>query len=254
MSSVEIPIEKVDKWIWTYFRSMFILSRTFNQEDEMQVTSIKCFVQNVINLMPNSYLKSKFTEYVYMNSNVKNLLLSNPDLQQFFRVYSNIAEVMKYSSSQFEFLDYCSKSNFSMFIWIYLMQAYFIILLNKYGNYIKIPKFNEFRSSYDPDKLSKDDWGNSLWFIMHTSAIYAAGEMYEVFENYKAMLSCLQYILPCPKCKQHLIDNLANIDIDNCAGSRTALFRCSWELHNIVNESLGKRQPSLQEAMGYYKF
>ena len=254
MSSVEIPIEKVDKWLWTYFKSMFILSRTFNSNDEMQVTSMKCFVQNVINLMPNNYIKSRFIEYVYMNSNVKNLLLSNPDLQQFFKVYSNIAEIIKYSSTQYEFLDYCSQSNFSMFIWVYLMQAYYIILLNKHGSFVKIPKFNDFRSSYDPDKLSKDDWGNSLWFIIHTSALYSSGEMYDVFENYKTMLSCLQYILPCPKCKQHLIDNLSLIDIDSCAESRMSLFRCSWELHNIVNESLGKRQPSLQEAMGYYKF
>ena len=139
MSSVEIPIEKVDKWLWTYFKAMFILSRTFNSNDEMQVTSIKCFVQNVINLMPNNYIKSRFIEYVYMNSNVKNLLLTNPDLQQFFKVYSNIAEIMKYSSTQYEFLEYCSKSNFSMFIWVYLMQSYYIILLNKHGSFIKIP-------------------------------------------------------------------------------------------------------------------
>ena len=254
MSSIEIPIDKVDKWLWTYFKAMFILSRTYNSNDEMQVTSIKCFVQNIINLMPNNYIKSRFIEYVYMNSNVKNLLLTNPDLQQFFKVYSNISEIMKYSSTQFEFLDYCSKSNFSMFIWVYLMQAYYIILLNKHGSFIKIPKFNDFRTTYEPDKLSKDDWGNSLWFIMHTSALYSVGEMYDVFENYKTMLSCLQYILPCPKCKQHLIDNLSLIDIDRCAESRMSLFRCSWELHNIVNESLGKRQPSLQEALGYYRF
>ena len=78
--------------------------------------------------------------------------------------------------------------------------------------------------------------------------------MYDIFENYKTMLSCLQYILPCPKCRQHLIDNLALIDIDNCGNDRIALFRCSWELHNIVNESLGKRKPSFQEALGYYQF
>ncbi len=254
MTNMEIPIEKVDKWLWTYFKSMFILSRTYNSDDEMQTMSIKCYCQNVINLMPNNFVKLRLTEYVYMNSNVKQLLLSSPDLQNFFRIYSNIAEVIKYSSGQFEFLDYCSQNNFSMFIWIYLMQAYYLIILNKYGNYVKIPSFNDVRGMFDPDKLSKDDWGNSLWFILHTSALYSTGEMYDVFENYKAMLSCLQYILPCPKCKQHLIDNLSLIDIDRCANSRQDLFRCSWELHNIVNASLNKRQPSLQEALSYYKF
>lgn len=252
--SIELPIDKVDKWLWTYFKSMFILSRTYNPEDEIQVMSIKCFFQNVINLMPNKYIKTKFTEYVYMNSNVKNMLLTNPDLQSFFKIYSNITEVIKYSSNQFEFLDFCLKSNFTAFIWVYLMQAYYITLLNKYGNYVKIPSFNEFKASYEPDRLSKDDWGNSLWFVMHVSALYGTGDVYSIFENYKAMLSCLQYILPCPKCRQHLIDNLAYIDIDSCGSDRMALFKCSWELHNIVNESLGKRQPSFQEALGYYNF
>jgi hypothetical protein len=102
--------------------------------------------------------------------------------------------------------------------------------------------------------LSKEEWGNSLWFVMHVSALYGTGDIYSIFENYKAMLSCMQYILPCPKCREHLINNLAYIDIDNCGGDRMALFRCSFDLHNIVNESLGKRQPSFQEALGYYQF
>jgi hypothetical protein len=167
--------------------------------------------------MPNKYVKTRFTEYVYMTSSVKTTLLITLIYNNSLTIYSNIAEVVKYSSNQFEFLDFCLKSNFTAFIWVYLMQAYYIILLNKYGNYVKIPSFNSFKSSYDPDKLSKDDWGNSLWFIIHVSALYGTGDMYDIFENYKAMLSCLQYLLPCPKCRQHLIDNLSLIDIDSCA-------------------------------------
>lgn len=254
MSSEQIPIEKTDKWLWVYFKAMFIMSRTYNEDDEIQLVSIKCFVQNVINLMPNSFLKMRFTEYVYMNANVKGLLLNSPELEGFFKIYSNIADVMKYSSSQFEFLDYCSKSNFTMFVWVYLMQSYYLILLNKYGNYVKVPNFNDIRSMYEPEKLSKDDWGNSVWFIIHVSALYSSGDMYDIFNNYKAMLSCLQYILPCPKCKQHLIENLSLIDIDSCANSKQSLFKCSWELHNIVNDSLNKPKPSLQEAYNMYKF
>ena len=254
MSTDEIPIEKVDKWIWTYFKAMYIYSRCYNPEDEMQVMSVKCFVQNVINLMPNKFIKNKFTEYVYMNGNVKNLLINNPDLSKFFNVYHNVVDIIRYSTNQFEFLDYCAKSNFTMFMWVYLLQAYYITLLNKYGNYVKIPTYNDMYSSYDTNRIHKDDWGNSTWFIIHVSALYATGNMYDIFDNYKAMLSCLQYILPCPKCKQHLINNLSLIDIDNCASNKVALFKCSWELHNIVNESLNKHQPTLQEALNYYKF
>ena len=74
----------------------------------------------------------------------------------------------------------------------------------------------------------------------------------DLFYNYKSMLNCLQYLLPCPKCRAHLRNNLTKIDIDYCRKSRENLFECSWRLHNIVNQDLGKYQPSLQEARNFY--
>ncbi len=254
---MEIPIQKIDKWIWTYFKCMYIFSRTYDPKNEMEQKAMKCFVQNIINLVPNTYIKSKMTEYVYMTPNVKSLLLNNYDLQNFFRIYINVYDMIKASDSRLQtvdFLDYCVKNNFTMTIWIYLLHCYIIILQNKSGNFIQIPTFKSIRDMYDPDILTKDEWGNSVWFIIHVSALYSTGDMKTIFYNYKAMLSCLQYILPCPKCKAHLIDNLTLIDIDECSNSKEDLFRCSWKLHNIVNKSLNKYQPSLEEAIRYYQF
>lgn len=252
----ELPIEKIDKWLWKYIQCMYIFSVTYNPKIEMEQKAMKCFVQNIINLVPNTYVKSKMTEYAYMTEEVKNVLLHNSDLENFFRIYINISNHIKRQRvdyNQLDFLDYCAQNNTTMVMWVYLLHCYLIIKQNRIGNFIQMPLYSSIRDSYDKDKITKDDWGNVSWFVIHTTALYASGDMKTIYYNYKAMLSCLQYILPCVKCKQHLIDNLAKIDIDNCSNSRGDLFRCSWELHNIVNESLGKYQPSLQEALNIYK-
>ena len=173
-----------------------------------------------------------------------------------FDVYDDIYKVINKTSSvnynNTAFLDYCLESEETMFLWVYLLQSYIYILQNRYGNYIKLPTLNDCKKLYSIDHLSKDDWGNVTWFILHTSAMYGKGEGDEIFYNYKALLSCLQFLLPCPKCRSHLRDNLAKIDIDYCKSSQLKLFECSWRLHNVVNESLGKYQPTLKEAIAMY--
>ena len=142
-----------------------------------------------------------------------------------------------------------------MFKWVFLLQSYIYINMNKYGNYIMLPSFNKTLELYKTDNMTKDDWGRVLWFIIHTTALYSTLNMCETFENYKAMLSCLQYLLPCPKCRGHLRANLSLINIDYCKKqNKESLFEFSWKLHNIVNKSLGKYQPSLSDARGYYNF
>ena len=255
--SKEIPIQKLDKWLWRYIEGLYIFSVTYNPKIEMEQNAIKCFVQNIINLVPNSYIRSKMTEFAYMSNNVKSVLLNSSDLENFFRIYISLSNQIRrerFEYNQIDFLDYCAKNNTTMVMWVYLLHCYLVILQNKSGNFIQVPLYSSIRDRYDKSKLTKDEWGNTTWFIIHTTALYATGDMKTIFYNYKAMLSCLQYILPCAKCKQHLIDNLGKIDIDNCSNSREDLFRCSWELHNIVNESLAKRQPTLEEAKREYIF
>jgi hypothetical protein len=259
---------KVSVWFPKYIKCLFIFSQTylstfqmpdpdgFYADKEKLKVSMKCFTQTLVNLVPDTYLKDKMLSFIFMNNYVKEILFNEQSLSSFFDVYDDIYKVINKTSSvnynNTAFLDYCLESEETMFLWVYLLQSYIYILQNRYGNYIKLPTLNDCKKLYSIDHLSKDDWGNVTWFILHTSAMYGKGEGDEIFYNYKALLSCLQFLLPCPKCRSHLRDNLAKIDIDYCKSSQLKLFECSWRLHNVVNESLGKYQPTLKEAIAMY--
>ncbi len=251
-------------------KALYILSQTYlktydapdpdgkRPTNEEIKYAFKCFIQSLINVLPDEMTKEKLQGYIYMNQYVEDTLMSNDKIRSFLKVNTIITNLLKESKRNFynetTFLDLCLNSEYTMICWVYLMHSYVIILLNKYGNYLTIPNFNDMYEMFKIEKITKDDWGNSIWFIIHTSALHGSGNMEDLFYNYKSMLSCLQYLLPCPKCRAHLRNNLTKIDIDYCRTSRENLFECSWRLHNIVNQDLGKPQPTLQEARGYFKY
>jgi len=261
---------KLNVWFPTYLRCLYIMSQTYKSTYEtpdpdgkrptdQEITyAFKCFITSMINTMPDSFTKEKIQSFLFMTNYASDLLLKEPSLQSFFNIYSYMKDEVKKGTSMFynntAFLDYCLQSEFTMTCWVYLLQSYMIIVTNKYGGYTGIPKFTDITTEYNIKRITKDDWGNAIWFIIHVSAMWGSGDMEELFYNYKAMLSCLQYLLPCPKCRAHLRNNLSKIDIDYCRMSRDALFECSWRLHNIVNQDLGKPQPTLQSARAMYQF
>jgi hypothetical protein len=261
---------RVNNWLPQYLKALFILSQTYTSTfqgpdpdgfyaDRKQLSlSFKCFITTLVNLIPDVNVKNIMVSYIYMDETIANTLLEDSSLTNFFIVYPELKNILeqspKYNYSYTIFLDHCLQSEDLMFKWVYLLQTYIYISMNKYGNYIKIPTFNQTKNMYNTDNMSKDDWGNALWFIIHTTSLYSTLNINETFENYKALLSCLQYLLPCPKCRNHLRSNLTLINIDYCKGSNERLFECSWRLHNIVNRSLNKYEPTLQEARNYYNF
>jgi len=257
-------------WLPIYLKALFILSQTYKSTfqgpdpdgffaDQRQLSfSFKCFITTLINLVPDKNIKNIMISFIYMNKDTITTLLETRSLENFFIINPDLSSAIsnssKYNYSETIFLDYCIQSEVLMFKWVYLLQSYIYITINKYGNYIVIPTFNQTKDMFKVDNVTKDDWGNAIWFIIHTTALYSTSTMEETFENYKAMLSCLQYLLPCPKCRKHLRSNLSLIDIDYCRNSREKLFECSWKLHNIVNKSLNKYEPTLLEARQKYNF
>jgi hypothetical protein len=92
-------------------------------------------------------------------------------------------------------------------------------------------------------------WGPSLWASIHLICLGAP----EVFNGeeiyYQKFFEALPYVLPCNKCKRHLIDHMRKLPISPALnGGSRSIFAWSVELHNIVNQSLGKREWSVSEA------
>jgi hypothetical protein len=105
----------------------------------------------------------------------------------------------------------------------------------------------EFIKRYDTEKMVISFWSHPTWKMIHYYASrFDGSERYALM--YKAFVSCLQFCLPCPKCRQHLRDNLAEFPIDGYSSSASRLFLWSYLLHQRVNSQLGKRGISLEEA------
>jgi hypothetical protein len=56
----------------------------------------------------------------------------------------------------------------------------------------------------------------------------------------KEFYESLQYMIPCPICKTHYAEFLKQYPLTPSLDSRTDLFRWTVQVHNAVNESLGK--------------
>jgi hypothetical protein len=244
-------IQDPNKWLSIYMKCMYILSRNYNDKDQYAVMGIKCFIENLTLSLPDPRFCNIFKDFINMNIYVCNALFTNPKTSAFFNNYEDIKSVI--TTNPTEFFEFCAKSNFTMFMWVYLLDCYINILYNKSGHNIPIKSFNEVKQLYEPANIGKEDWGNATWFIIHVTPLHAQGNDLVVYNNLKAMLSCLVFILPCQKCQLHLKENLTKIDIDNCSESKMKLFECTWKLHNIVNADLGKPQPTLEEALRLYK-
>ncbi len=243
------PELSVQIWFPTYIKAFFVLARTFEPGDNTSVDeSIKMmhnFIVNTVNLMPQRAISERCKDFIQMKPYVVKTIQDN--CTSFVTAYPNYIDIMKTSPETF-FIS-CLQHSQSLFIWVYLLYAFILASLHTRSN-----SLNSLRDEYQYDKLSKYDWGRPLWYIIHTTSLYAPEPIKEYsFGCYYEILNSLQYLLPCPKCRNHLKENLKLIPLDSCDRSRENLFRCSVKLHNIVNKSINDeyREKNIKDRSKY---
>jgi hypothetical protein len=112
-------------------------------------------------------------------------------------------------------------------------------------------KKNEKKST--KQSIKPDIWGPHGWKFMHYVSLgYPSNPSEEDKRNYKNFYTSLQHILPCAKCAQNYSHNLKKYPIDNHLGSRDTLIRWVIDIHNQVNNELGKKEYSYIEALDLY--
>ena len=100
--------------------------------------------------------------------------------------------------------------------------------------------------------MSKKDWGNISWILMHSLA-------QKVTEN--KFLDCKQILikiifdicnnLPCPDCREHANKLLKTSNINKIYNKKQLIsFLC--EFHNIVNKKLKKPTKNIEEVEKKY--
>lgn len=97
-------------------------------------------------------------------------------------------------------------------------------------------------------------WGNHAWIFLHMIT-FNYPENPTPFEknNMKQFFNNLSNVLPCSSCglnlKKHLLHRPLN---DNVLSSRTQLIKWLYDIHNMINVSINKKQYSWNEFIKKY--
>lgn len=96
-----------------------------------------------------------------------------------------------------------------------------------------------------------DIWGRDMWNSIHRIAYdYPDNPTEEDKEHYRQYYLSLQYVLPCAKCRLNYRKHLAEVPLtDEVLANRHNLLEWTINIHNRVNQSLGKPILSYKEAM-----
>lgn len=84
-------------------------------------------------------------------------------------------------------------------------------------------------------------WGPNFWFTLHTVTLgYPDNPTYVDKRRFNDFFVSVQYILPCPKCREHYSNHLSNFPISVSLDNKESLVKWLFNLHNQVNISLNK--------------
>ena len=109
------------------------------------------------------------------------------------------------------------------------------------------------RSSYRM-KVPPAVWGPLFWHTIHIVALgYPANPTYGHKKAAKEFYESLAFLIPCPVCREHYEKHLQKNPLTPHLDRRDDLFRWTVNLHNEVNESLGKPRLLESEVIYYYR-
>ncbi len=116
------------------------------------------------------------------------------------------------------------------------------------------PTLEEVSIMYSPANVTKQIWGNGIWFLIHFIAINLPGRLNnQITTSFTALIVCFQSLLPCKECRDHMVEHLRNFPLKEYTQSRERIFEWTVKLHNRVNSSLSKPEMRLEDALRLYQ-
>lgn len=92
-------------------------------------------------------------------------------------------------------------------------------------------------------------FGPHYWAVIHISCLAAGKNLTaEKLNQMKQFVDSLPGILPCIDCQEHLVENLVTLPFDG--GDP---FKWSVDLHNLVNNQLGKLTVNYSDALEFWE-
>jgi len=97
-------------------------------------------------------------------------------------------------------------------------------------------------------------WGPILWHTIHVTALsYPSNPTYAQKKAAKEFYESLAELIPCPVCREHYKVHIQKLPLTPHLDRRADLFRWTVELHNEVNQMLGKPIVSETESINFYR-
>ena len=101
--------------------------------------------------------------------------------------------------------------------------------------------------------IEPKDWGPGAWKFIHSVALtYPNKPSEEIKKHYYDFFENLQYILPCPKCRNNYKDHLNKFSLTNALENNIKLFNWTVDVHNEVNKLNNTKIYSYNEALSLY--
>jgi hypothetical protein len=103
-------------------------------------------------------------------------------------------------------------------------------------------------------RLPPTVWGPFFWHTIHIVALgYPKDPSYAQKRAAKEFFESLGHLIPCPTCRDHYVVHMNKMPITPHLDRKEDLFRWTVELHNVVNQSLGKPIYTEAEALMFYR-
>ena len=102
--------------------------------------------------------------------------------------------------------------------------------------------------NFPPIGMGPAVWGPIFWTTMHIATI--GYPSFPTDEEQKAAINffeSLQYMIPCPICKEHYKANLKNFPVNTVVDDKQKLIRWLFNMHNTINKQLGKSEITWRE-------
>lgn len=105
------------------------------------------------------------------------------------------------------------------------------------------------------DPEYSDTWGSSFWITAHVvAAAYPKTPTLEDKEHFKLYYDSFGYILPCHECKDNWNVILEQNPLTEASlSTRITLSKWVFDVHNLVNENLGKSPYSWKQLVYRFK-
>lgn len=96
--------------------------------------------------------------------------------------------------------------------------------------------------------MSPEVWGPFFWNTMHVVSLgYPESPSDDEKKAVIQFYNSLQYMIPCPICREHYHVLLKNSPVENVVNSRKELVWWLFNIHNEVNKQLNKRVITWEE-------